>query len=40
MKKAILILLGLMFIGTTVLTVGCGDDDDDSAMDDDDSATA
>ena len=40
MKKAILILLGLMFIGTTVLTVGCGDDDDDSATTDDDDSAA
>ncbi len=40
MKKMILILLGLMFIGTTVLTVGCTTDDDDSAGDDDDSGGA
>ena len=41
MKKMILILLGLMFVGTTVRTVGCtADDDDDSAMDDDDSGGA
>ena len=39
MKKMILILLGLMFVSTTVLTVGCSHgDDDDSASDDDDSA--
>jgi len=39
MKKMILILLGLMFVSTTVLSVGCSHgDDDDSAGDDDDSA--
>jgi len=40
MKKMILILLGLMFVSTTVLSVGCSHegDDDDSADDDDDSA--
>jgi len=40
MKKMILILLGLMFVSTTALSVGCShaDDDDDSAGDDDDSA--
>jgi len=32
MKKMILILLGLMFVSTTVLSVGCSHaDDDDSA---------
>ena len=43
MKKLLAILLGLMFVGTTVAMVGCGGDaadDDDSADagDDDDSA--
>ena len=40
MKKMILIMLGLLFVSTTVLSVGCShaDDDDDSAGDDDDSA--
>ncbi len=41
MKKLLAILLGLMFVGTTVMAVGCGGtegDDDDSAGDDDDSA--
>jgi len=40
MKKMILILLGLLFVSTTVLSVGCSHsgDDDDSAGDDDDSA--
>jgi hypothetical protein len=41
MKKMILIMLGLLFVSTTVLSVGCShivDDDDDSASDDDDSA--
>ena len=39
MKKTILILLGLLFVSTTVLSVGCNHaDDDDSAGDDDDSA--
>jgi Phr family secreted Rap phosphatase inhibitor len=39
MKKMILILLGLAFVSTTVLSVGCNHaDDDDSAGDDDDSA--
>ncbi len=39
MKKMILVLLGMMFVSTTVLTVGCSHvDDDDSAGDDDDSA--
>ena len=43
MKKFLLIALGMMFVGTTVLSVGCGtggDDDDSSAADDDDSAAA
>jgi preprotein translocase subunit SecG len=43
MKKMILILLGLMFVSTTVLSVGCShQDDDDSggAMDDDDDDSA
>ncbi len=39
MKKMILIALGLLFVSTTVLSVGCSHgDDDDSAGDDDDSA--
>ena len=39
MKKMILIALGLLFVSTTVLSVGCSHgDDDDSADDDDDSA--
>ena len=39
MKKTILILLGMLFVSTTVLSVGCSHaDDDDSAGDDDDSA--
>jgi hypothetical protein len=41
MKKMILILLGMLFVSTTVLSVGCshtGDDDDSAADDDDDSA--
>ena len=41
MKKMILVLLGLLFVSTTVLTVGCSHaDDDDSGHehDDDDSA--
>ncbi len=38
MKKMILILMGLMFVSTTVLSVGCSHvDDDDSGDDDDDS---
>ena len=31
MKKLLAILLGLMFVGTTVMTVGCGGDDDDDS---------
>lgn len=43
MKKLLAILLGLMFVGTTVVAVGCGgsdtgDDDDSAEGDDDDSA--
>lgn len=39
MKKMILVMLGMLFVSTTVLSVGCGAaDDDDSAGDDDDSA--
>jgi hypothetical protein len=39
MKKMILIVLGLLFVSTTVLSTGCDHaDDDDSAGDDDDSA--
>ena len=39
MKKMIVILLGMMFIGTTVLSVGCpSTTDDDDSGDDDDSA--
>ena len=42
MKKFLMVMLGMMFLGTTVLSVGCGnptDDDDSSAADDDDSAS-
>ncbi len=41
MKKMILVLLGLLFVSTTVLTVGCSHADDDASgheHDDDDSA--
>jgi hypothetical protein len=42
MKKMILILLGMLFVSTTVLSVGCshGDDDDSSDDDDDDDSAA
>ena len=39
MKNMLLVLLGLVFLGLTVLTIGCHHiGDDDSAGDDDDSA--
>ena len=39
MKKLLALMLGLMFVSTTVMVAGCtGADDDDSAGDDDDSA--
>ena len=39
MKKMILVMLGMLFVSTTILSVGCDHaDDDDSAGDDDDSA--
>jgi|GEM_PF-3116609 len=39
MKKLLALMLGLMFVSTTVMLGACDTgDDDDSAMDDDDSA--
>jgi hypothetical protein len=38
MKKFLALMLGLMFVSTTVMVAGCTGDDDDSAGDDDDSA--